>query len=137
MTGGLPRRVLLAVAVCSLVPAIAKAQQHETSSGIAGAKFEIVQSPTVARLTFRLNRFTGDTDQLVVRPNDQTLHWQRIGFAGQIPYRDSQPRYVLFISGLAARFTFLMDTLSGLTWQLVKDKDDENVWEQIDRPQTP
>lgn len=128
----LPRHLILVITTVT-VPTVAVAQEHTGSSAIADAKFQIVQSPTAARLTIRLNRFTGETDQLVRRPQNQTLHWQRIGFAGQTPYRDAKPRYVLFISALAARFTFLIDTVSGVTWQLVTGEDDEYLWEQIDR----
>lgn len=41
------------------------------------ARFEVVQSPLLAKLTFRLDRFTGDTWQFV-STKDKSYAWERI-----------------------------------------------------------
>ena len=98
-------------------------QKHETTAAPAEARFEIVQSSFIAKMTLRLDRFTGNVDQLVSRA-DSTIGWEPIQ---RRTHRDADTRvagranYQIFTSGIAARYTFLINVTTGATWQLVED----------------
>jgi hypothetical protein len=95
---------------------------HQLTTTPPDARFEIVQSQLTAQWTFRLDRFTGHVVQLVKTVDDNTS-WEDMTIAGlpDVP-NPSRPRFQIFTSGIAARFTFLIDTTTGLTWQLVTTK---------------
>jgi len=95
------------------------------------ARFEIVQSTIAARLTFRLDRYTGRVWELVKTKDDDNA-WQetRVYERPQIA-SPTRARFQLFTSGLAARHTFLFDTDTGRSWVLVtgtqKEKDETDT----------
>ena len=92
---------------------------HQQTTLPANARFEIVQSQLQARWTFRLDRFTGQVAQLVRTTGDKNT-WEQMMVDG-LPAitAPSRPRFQIFTSGLAARHTFLIDTDTGRTWQVV------------------
>lgn len=99
----------------------------QQTSSIAGGRYEILQSPLVAKWTFRLDKYAGRVWQLVKTKEDDTA-WEEMPLYSPITVSaPNRPRFQLFTSGLAARHTFLIDTESGKTWILVtskrKDKD--------------
>ncbi len=95
---------------------------HQQTTTPVGARFEIIQSELSAKWTFRLDRFTGHISQLV-KTKDDDDSWEEITVislpAASAPFH---PRFQIFASGIAARFTFLIDTESGKTWVLVGAK---------------
>ncbi len=84
------------------------------------SRFQIIQSDLAVRLTFRLDRYTGTVHQLV-KDREGNSAWQLMETdkapTFKVPFH---PRFQIFLSGLAARFTFLLDNDSGQTWQLVQ-----------------
>jgi len=95
---------------------------HQQTTTPPDARFEIVQSQLAAQWTFRLDTFTGHVVQLVTTADDETK-WEDMTVGGlpEVP-NPSRPRFQIFTSGIAARYTFLIDTTTGLTWQLVTVK---------------
>jgi len=93
---------------------------HQQTTTPANARYEIVQSELAAKLTFRLDRFTGQVRQLVHTKDDSNT-WQMTTVIGGLPGITSAPRarFQIFTSGLAARHTFLIDTDTGKTWTLL------------------
>ena len=89
---------------------------HESTLQPADGRFEIVQSPLAAKWTFRLDRHSGQVDQLVKTYRGGNS-WQGMPMIG-LPRTTgiNKPRFVLFTSGLAARHTFLIDTTTGEAW---------------------
>ena len=82
------------------------------------ARYEIVQSPLAAKWTLRLDRYTGRVYQLVKTVNDDFV-WEAMLLEGYYDMPEpNRPRFVIFSSGLAVRFTFLMDSDTGQTWVL-------------------
>jgi len=83
------------------------------------SRFRIIQSDLVVRLTFKLDRYTGAVSQLV-KNSDGNSAWQLMDISPlpvvKIP---DHARFQIFTSGLAVRFTFLLDNDTGKTWQLV------------------
>lgn len=84
-----------------------------------GGKWEIVQSPLVVRNTILLDKSTGETF-LNVRDDEGNGFWQTIPMqkAATRPAYE-KPVYQIFLSGMAAKYAFLLNSKTGKTWQLV------------------
>ncbi len=91
---------------------------HNSTTLSSQAKYEIVQSSLAARFTFRVDKVCGNISQLVVTKNDDQV-WAPMSVI-KLPScnNDGKIRYQLFLSGIAARYTFLMNTDNGKTWQI-------------------
>jgi hypothetical protein len=91
---------------------------HNSTALSSQAKYEIVQSSLAARFTFRVDKVCGNISQLVLNKNDD-LFWESMSIV-KLPScnNDGKIRYQLFLSGIAARHTFLMNTDNGKTWQI-------------------
>jgi hypothetical protein len=95
---------------------------HQHTTPPVGARFEIVQSELAARWTFRLDRFTGHVAQLV-KTEDVVNTWEEMTVLNLPPVKAPlHPRFQLFTSGVAAKYTFVIDTETGKTWVLATDK---------------
>lgn len=110
---------------------------HNQTTPPPNARFEIVQAYTAAKWTFRLDRFTGQVWQLV-RTHTGGNVWEirRVVGPPKTP-TDAHPHFQIFLSGLAAKHSFLIDTDSGRTWTLTTLTDDagkevENVWKPFE-----
>lgn len=91
---------------------------HQATTTPEGARFQIVQSELAAKWTFILDRFTGRVFQLVTNESGDFV-WQAMEVQGRDKtIRPIHARFQIFTSGVAARFTFLVDTNTGDTWQL-------------------
>ena len=103
----------------------AAVRSHQATTSPLSARFEIVQSTLAARLTFRLDRFTGRVWELVKTKDDDSA-WQetRVLDRPQIQ-TPTRPRFQIFTSGLAARHTVLLDTDTGKSWMVVNGKQKE------------
>lgn len=96
---------------------------HQVTTSPPNARFEIMQSELAAKWTFRLDRFTGQIFQLV-KTKTEDYTWEEMEVVGRRSV--SQPtraRFQLFASGIAARYTFLLDADTGRTWQLTTSKE--------------
>jgi hypothetical protein len=105
----------------------------------AGPRFEIIQSSIAARYTFKLDRVTGRIRQLV-RNTDGDLSWEPMTVSNPPKGPNAAPHFQIFLSGIAARNSFLLDSVSGQVWVLTqntvpaKDGNDEAnfyTWEQV------
>lgn len=139
---------MLKLALCALFlasPPIAISQetqeQHqeraEQTEPSPSSRFRIIQSDLAARLTFRLDRYTGMVSQIVKDANGNNS-WESMPISpAPIVKTPDHPRFQIFTSGIAARFTFLIDNDTGKTWQFVKvtskaadgTESESNSWE--------
>jgi hypothetical protein len=107
----------------------------DRTSPAVNARFQMVQSPILARLTFLLDTWTGDIWNFVVDKNgnnswEKTLvktpnHWN-------LP---AHQRFQIFLSGRLARVAILLDNDTGMTWQYVASSSDpqsEALWQPLD-----
>jgi hypothetical protein len=94
---------------------------HQKTTFPSEGRYEIVQSEIAAKYTFRLDRFTGKVSQLV-EDSEHNVSWEEMTVM-KLPKisNPKTPRFLIFISGLAARHTFLMDSFTGNTWVLAND----------------
>ena len=123
----------LAVSVAFTLARSDASEVHQKTTLPEDARFEIVQSPLAAQWTFRLDRHTGHVFQLV-KTQDDGKAWELmlVEDLPAIPDFSEEPRFAIFTSGLAARHTFLMDTVTGQSWVLTEVALDAvttiNVW---------
>jgi hypothetical protein len=137
------RRIAAAAIVAWAVAAAAEAQEalpainYSTNpTGAPGQCFEIIQSSLLARATFRVDKCAGFVDVLV-KGSDGGNSWVTMPREkvpdGDVPASAAKDgiNYQLFISGVAARLTFLMNMRTGATWQLVEDKKGSLSWQRL------
>lgn len=100
---------------------------HASTTAGNQSRYEVVQSTLAARWTFRLDKVCGNIGQLV-STQSEGVTWEPMPVLG-LPkcVADGKNRYQLFLSGLAARHTFLLNTESGKTWQIRSVKDNQGV----------
>lgn len=96
------------------------------------ARFLLIQSPILAKLTFRVDRFTGDTWQLVITP-EGNFTWQQIK---RISLPDDEKifgrvNYQIFLSGMLAKITVLMNTNTGASWHITEDSAGGIFWNPL------
>ena len=105
---------------------------NQTTS-LNGGRWEFFMSDIAVSMTFIIDKFTGDILQLVER-KDKTMTWEYI--QKEKSTKDIQKQdvinYQLFSSGLGIRYTFLLNTNSGLTWQLVKEENETLYFQLIE-----
>lgn len=128
----MPRHTILAIGLF-LVPVLAFAQDATPPSATTTvpnyARYEIVQSPLLARLTIRLDRFTGRTWEFVTTKSGG-FAWQaipRVGASGQT-FTPGKVNYQLFTSGLMAKVTILMNVNTGKSWYIAQDPKEGEFW---------
>lgn len=106
---------LVAPAWAQEMPKTAQVQSQIASD----SRYEIVQAPLMARFLLRLDKVTGDVDQIVV-DGKQNFHWDPIRrIKQQNDVSNGRPIYQIFMSGIMVRDTYLINTATGVTWQLV------------------
>lgn len=105
---------------------VAQAENYNQTSTTppADGKFEIITSPLTMRVTFLLNKHTGETWQLV--ENDVgNFRWNKLfrldNEDDKIPSDYGKPVYQITLSGVAVRGTYLTNTLTGTTWKMYED----------------
>ena len=95
-------------------------QRTEQTEPATGSRFRIVQSDIAARLTFRLDRYAGAVNQLVKNSSGDNS-WESMMILPPPGVKTpDHARFQIFTSGMAVKFTFLIDNDTGRTWQLVK-----------------
>lgn len=106
---------------------------HETATP-ENARYQIIQAQTAAKWTFRLDRYNGQLG-ILVQNKDGAYVWQNTKVVNppDVP-NANKPRFQAFLSGLSAKFCFLIDTETGKSWSLVtltdKDgKETDYVWQ--------
>jgi hypothetical protein len=96
-------------------PHPAATRETEASST---SRFRIIQSDLAVRITFRLDRYTGAVSQ-IVKDNSGSTAWQAMDILPRPSVKlPDHPRFQIFTSGMAVKFTFLLDNDTGTTWQL-------------------
>ena len=88
------------------------------------ARYQIVQSTITMRDTYRLDTHSGRISRLVRSSNDDLIWEEMIVWSRPTVQNPSKPRFQIFLSGITARGSYLIDTKTGQTWQVVKSKVD-------------
>ena len=127
-------RKLTLLMMLALMPLFAMAADEDKDAQKTSApdgRFEIVQSQILRSNTFRLDKYTGDVYQFIMK--DTWYTWEKITRQGAS--KDTTPatqiNYQLFLGGMQARDAFLMNVNTGETWLLVKDKSDKLLFQPL------
>lgn len=125
------KRMLLVLVLSTVLPAIVSAQddggnrhdEHTVTSNIGpSARYEIVQSTLAGKFTFKLDKQLGFVWLLVHITKDDSYAWEFVKVEELNPGSKSN-HFQLFMSGLAGKFAFLLDTDSGSSWQYAESID--------------
>lgn len=105
---------------------------HQITAAPLESRYELIQSPLAAKGTYRLDKYTGAVHQIVKTKDDDTV-WQEIPRRKHFLDRrvEGKVNYELFTSGLAMRFTYLMNVNTGATWQLIETQEKDLVWSPV------
>lgn len=120
--------VLLAVFVTQSVTAQERTL-HQSSTISEASRYEIVQSPLLAKLAFRLDRFTGDTWQFASTKSGDYA-WQKIPriSISNDTRQAKKVNYQIFLSGIRAQQTILLNTNTGVSWYIAEDPKEGIFW---------
>lgn len=127
--------VVIATCIAGLLPTVAQSEDgpslHVSSAAPPSARYEILQSLLAVRWTFRLDRYCGAVWQLVSTERDG-LVWEKMPVENASPCTQaSRPHFQIFLSSMAVRHSYMIDTDTGRTWQLASDKDNNHVWQVL------
>ncbi len=117
------------VLLCTSSITNAQELSHASTTVPDTARYEIVQSQILARLMFRLDRYTGRTWQFV-ETQGGSYAWEMVSW-GNADTTESNPgeaRYQIFASGILAQQTVLMNTDTGRSWSLAENPDIGALW---------
>ena len=104
-----------------------KVYNHQFSSVPDSSSFEIVQSELAAKYTFKIDKYNGTVYQLV-KTKGNGLAWEIITNPEKEDYWELpeeerlKANYQLMLSGIEAKYTFLLNVNTGRGWQLTEDK---------------
>ena len=124
---------LIACLILLTFPLSGQQNGSNQTTSLCGGRWEFFMSEIAVRVSLKIDKYTGDVYQLV-RRTDETLTWEIV--PKEISYKDIKKQdvinYQLFSSGLGIRYTYLLNTNSGLTWQLVTDKNGSWCFQTIE-----
>jgi len=105
--------------------------QRQSTTWPVDARFEIVSSDMALVGTLRLDRVTGNVDQLVSSRSGNWV-WAKMRV---LPHPQAvnltKPHYEIVIAHSPSQAVLLLDTESGATWQL-SSKENVSVWQPIE-----
>lgn len=125
--------LIMVVAFLSCSMQAATARGEETAAQVSspvpeGARYSVVQSQLAARWTFKLDKQTGDSFQLMENerhePTWKLLPRQTHPGDKLLP---GQVNYQIVISGLSATQIVLLNVNSGASW-LLRETSNGNAW---------
>lgn len=128
------RVIILAVATVLTAFATVRCAADESvvnarSTLAQDSRYELVGSPLLAKLTMRFDRFSGDVD-LFVRGKNGGYTWRtmdrepqdgNVRLAGKVNYQ-------LYLSGILAQETILMNVNTGVSWYIAVDPKEGEFW---------
>lgn len=105
--------------------------QRQATTPPIDSRFEIFQSELASTWTLKLDRITGDIDQLVSSKSGN-LVWAKMKV---LPHphavNTAKPHFQILVAELPTRAILLLDTESGATWQLIA-KNGSSVWQPME-----
>lgn len=115
-------KVFIFLCLIMFSPTFGQENYSNQSTSFCGGRWEIFMSELGAKVSFKFDKYTGNIYQMV-RAEDKSLTWQPMKKEESI--KDIQKpdiiNYQLFSSGLGIKYTLILNTNTGLVWQLVHD----------------
>ena len=125
--------ILVAVLLVSFVgqASAQETNRNQISSAPQTSRFEIIQSELAAKITLKIDKYTGKVFQLV--KGSKGLSWQLI--PAEKHSKDNaaanKVNYQVFTSGIAVRMTYLINVNTGASWQLSEDSELGVFWKAL------
>ncbi len=96
---------------------------HSSTGVPSDSRYELIQSPLIARLMLRVDRFNGEVDHLVLDTLGNGFFWVPVKMEQSAvkdfhAYADNRVHFQVFTSGLIANDTFLMYIYKVKKWIL-------------------
>jgi hypothetical protein len=94
---------------------------HQVTRMPENARFAILQSQITGKGTYLLDGYLGKVWEAASSSQSGPMIWQDLEVKHQdldTRQEDNRVNYVLFSSGIAVKFTFLVNTRTGASWQL-------------------
>lgn len=106
--------------------------RHQFSNAPNTSRFEIIQSGLAAKITLKIDKYTGRVYQLV--QGTKGLSWSLLASEKHPDDKvlENKVNYQVFISGLAVRMTYLINVNTGASWQLAADEEIGNFWKALE-----
>lgn len=128
------KQIIFLIVMClfSLTSSAIETKQAVKTS-TEGGRYEIVQSEIVRKCCFKLDKYTGDVYQLVVK-SDGEKTWQKMTVIGLVfdKIKENTINFQIFLGGMAVSDCFMINIYTGKTYLLYSDKDtDELFWSSI------
>lgn len=106
-------------------------QEHQAvATKMDNARFEVIQNPIVRKYTFYLDKVEGKVYQLV-KTNTGSYSWEEMMVFPEDNKTYTEPTYQIYMGGIAAADSFLINTKTGRTWCLVQSRDEKILWEEF------
>ena len=134
MTNNKMKKIGLIICITLLTLSVFGQQSgsNQTTS-LCGGRWELFMSEIAAKISFKIDKYSGDVFNLVQQKNG-ALTWQLVKkeYSSKGIRIPDTINYQLFSSSLAIRYTFLINTNTGFTWQLVTDKNGDYLFEAVE-----
>jgi hypothetical protein len=122
---------LFLTVVCTAMGQDLRSVQQQATTPPPDARFELFQSKIAPAWTLKLDRITGNVDQLVSSKSG-SLVWAKMRV---LPHpkalNAAKPHFEIFAADAPTQAILLFDTESGATWQLIS-KGDVSVWQPLE-----
>ncbi|GBE29028.1 hypothetical protein BMS3Bbin04_00035 [bacterium BMS3Bbin04] len=123
--------VLLTLSVSTLSLAQVSTYSYVSTVIGDGSRYEIIQSPLLRKLTFKLDKRNGFVYQLTLK-NDGSTGWATMNvIARDKTLIAGDQSFQIYCSGTMARDTFMLNIHDGTTWNLVEDTDTSDLFWSI------
>ena len=124
------KKILLLMALCFIsITSSAIENQKAVKTSTEGGRYEIVQSEIVRKYFFKLDKYTGDVYQLVLKSNGD-ITWQKMDVIGLRfdTIKEDTINFQIFMGGMAVSDCFMINIHTGWTYKLYQDKDTGNLF---------
>ena len=128
------KQVRLLIALCFItLTSSAIETQKAVKTSTEGGRYELVQSEIMRKCFFKLDKYTGDVYQLVLK-SDGDKTWQKMEVIGRAldTIKKDTINFQIYMGGMAVGDSFMINIHTGKTYLLYQDKDTEILfWSYI------
>ena len=121
------KQFILFILLCFFSLTSSAIETHQAvKTSTEGGRYEIVQSEIARKYIFKLDKYTGDVYQLVVKSNGN-MTWQKMEVLGLAfdTIKENTINFQIFMGGIAVSDCFMINIHTGKTYALYRDEDND------------
>ena len=123
----------LVIVICLMLSGLSLLAENEgrmVSTSQTGGRYEIIQSNVARKMTFKLDKFTGDVFQYVMIDSKSNKYtWQKLDVLGKYNFdADTIISYQIFMGGFYASDCILLNIHTGVTYKLYEDSQTKELF---------